>query len=72
VSRRRCRLSPDVTERCVVGLDIEVRGRVRGLEEGGFHAAARAALAFSRKAFAMRSDINTGLGVSLARAGEPD
>jgi organic hydroperoxide reductase OsmC/OhrA len=67
-----CRLSPDVTERCAEGLEIEVRGRVLGLEEGDFHAAARAALAFSRKAFAMRSDLNTSLRVSLARAGEPD
>jgi lipoyl-dependent peroxiredoxin len=66
-----CRLSPKMTDRCVEGLDIEVRGRVPGLEERGFHAAARAALAFSRKAFAMRNDLNASLLVSLARAGEP-
>jgi lipoyl-dependent peroxiredoxin len=61
----RCRMSPEVTKRWVEGLDIEVRGRVPGLESEGFHAAARAALAFSRKAFAMRSDLNMGLRVTL-------
>jgi organic hydroperoxide reductase OsmC/OhrA len=67
-----CRLSPEVTARCVTGLEIEVRGRVRGLEEGRFHAAARAALASSRKAFAMRSDLETGLRVSLAPSGSAE
>jgi organic hydroperoxide reductase OsmC/OhrA len=60
-----CRLSSEATGRCVECLDIEVHGRVRGIEQGGFDAAARAALTFSRKAFAMRSNLKTGLRVSL-------
>lgn len=60
-----CRLSPGTTKRCVENLDIEVRGRVQGLDEDGFEAAARAALAFSRKAFAMRGNLKTDLRVSL-------
>jgi lipoyl-dependent peroxiredoxin len=60
-----CRLSPGTTQRCVEGLDIEVRGRVSGLDQDGFQAAARAALAFSRKAFAMRSNLKTDLRASL-------
>jgi lipoyl-dependent peroxiredoxin len=60
-----CHLSPGTTKRCVEGLDIEVRGRVQGLDEDGFEAAARAALAFSREALAMRSDLKTDLRVSL-------
>jgi lipoyl-dependent peroxiredoxin len=63
-----CRLSPGTTKRCVEGLDIEVRGRVCGLDEDGFQTAARAALAFSRKAFAMRSDVKTDFRVSLLRS----
>ena len=65
VVNARCRLSAAMTERRVEGLDIEVRGRVPGLEEDGFKAAAQAALAFSHRAFAMRSDLKTGLRVSL-------
>jgi lipoyl-dependent peroxiredoxin len=61
-----CRLAPpEVVERWVEGLEIEVRGRVPGIEEDSFHDAAQAAVAFSHRAFAMRSDLNTGLRVSL-------
>jgi osmotically inducible protein OsmC len=60
-----CRLSPGSTKRCVEGLDIEVHGRVQGLDQDGFEAAARAASTFSRKAFAMRSNLKTDLRASL-------
>src|SRR5215210_3400157 len=36
-----CRLSSDSSGRCVDGLDVEVHGRVRGLEEDSFQAAAK-------------------------------
>jgi lipoyl-dependent peroxiredoxin len=64
-----CRLSPDVIARSVEALDIEVRGRVPGLDNQGFRAAARAALALSRKSLAMRSDLRTELRTSLAPSG---
>ena len=64
-----CRLSSDVIARSVEALDIEVRGRVPGLDKEGFRAAARAALALSRKSLAMRNDLHTELRVSLTRRG---
>jgi organic hydroperoxide reductase OsmC/OhrA len=67
-----CRLSSELTGRSVEGLDIEVHGRVRGLEDGGFQAAARAALAFSRRAFAMRRNLKTRLRVSLLPSAHHD
>ncbi len=59
------RLSLDVIARSVEGLDIEVRGRVPGLDREGFRAAAGAALALSRKSLAVRNDLRTELRVSL-------
>ncbi len=59
------RLSLDVNARSVEGLDIEVRGRVPGLDREGFRAAARAALALSRNSLAVRNDLHTELRVSL-------
>ena len=64
-----CRLSADVAARSIEALAIEVRGRVPGLDNEGFHAAAQAALALSRKALALRSDLKTELRVSLASGG---
>jgi osmotically inducible protein OsmC len=60
-----CRLSAEATARSVEGLDIEVRGRVPGLDNDGFCAAAQGALAFSRKSLGMRSDLHADLRVSL-------
>ena len=64
-----CRLSPDVIARSVEGLEIEVRGRVPGIDKEGFRAAAQAALALSRKSLAVRNDLHTELRVSLTRSG---
>ena len=63
-----CRLSPDVAPRKVEGFDIEVRGRVPGLDDEGFGTAARAALALSREALGMCGDKDTKLCVSLLSA----
>ena len=64
-----CRLSTDVIARSVEALDIEVHGRVPGLDKEGFRAAARAALALSSKSLAMRNDLHTELRVSLTPRG---
>jgi lipoyl-dependent peroxiredoxin len=64
-----CRLSPDAIARSVEALDIEVRGRVPGLNGEGFRAAAGAALALSRKSLAMSNDLHTELRVSLTPRG---
>jgi lipoyl-dependent peroxiredoxin len=64
-----CRLSPDAIARSVEGLDVEVRGRVPGLNTEGFRAAALAALALSRESLAVRGDLQTELRVSLAPSG---
>ena len=64
-----CRLSPGVIARSVEALDIEVRGRVPGLDKEGFRAAAQAALALSRESLAVRNDLHTELRVSLTHAG---
>jgi lipoyl-dependent peroxiredoxin len=64
-----CRMSPDAIARSVKALDIEVRGRVPGLDKEGFSAAARAAVALSSNSLALRTDLHTELRVSLNRSG---
>jgi organic hydroperoxide reductase OsmC/OhrA len=65
----RCRVSRDVTARSLEGLDVEVRGRVPGLDPDAFGAAARKALVFTRQALGIRRGLRTELRTSLIPVG---
>ena len=60
-----CRLSSEDAPRSVEGFDVEVHGRVRGIDEERFSCVASVALASCHRSLGMRRDLHTKLNVSL-------
>jgi organic hydroperoxide reductase OsmC/OhrA len=65
VVRSRCRLSSERTS--VEEFEVEVVGRVPGIDEERLRSVARAALASCRRSLRMRRNLRTTLQVSLER-----